>query len=503
MPVRRAIANGNWSNTATWFGGVVPTNGDTVAANGFTVACDVDITIGGVNNPSVNAGSFVSGQWYRITFVGTTNFTSIGASANAVGIVFNYNGGAQSGTGTATALATITTLAITAASAVAGGGFTITLAQQFTPDVRAGNTNCLTVTGSGSQSYGSQIVAGGGLPAAVGVTNSSTGDITFSNCLLLGGNGNLAFAINNISSGNITVNTGTFSGSNFVGNSSTGIATLNSCVTAVVGSGTGMINSGAGAIILTASTIVGSASGANMVQNTSTGYVGGDGCVISGGTGNGPAISSSGVGGLAFTNCTYNASATANAVSGGTTTNPNFLFGGSQYDHPNGVVAVNATRYRIGAASPLTQIRKAGDGVSQTITFFTPDFGVFGNPIAADVRSGVSYGGGSLVGTAAIPSAGSVALGIPVDATTGTAVLTAADVQTALTSQGLTTTRASNLDNLDAEVSSRMETFTYTAPDNASIAAIKASTDEKLDVAVSTRSTLTQPQVQSAIIPLL
>jgi hypothetical protein len=384
---------------------------------------------------------------------------------------FNGSGVTNSGTGTATALATITTLAIAAASAVAGGGFTITLAQQFTPDVRAGNTNCLTVTGSGSQSYGSQIVAGSGSSAAAGVTNSSTGDITFSNCLLLGGSGNLAFAINNISSGSITVNTGTFSGNNFVGNSSTGIVTLNSCITAVVGSGTGIVNSGAGAIIFTASTIVGSLSGANMVQNTSTGYVGGDGCVITGGTGNGPVISSSGVGGLAFTNCTYNASATANAVSGGLTTNPNFLFGGSQYDHPNGVVAVNATRYRIGAASPLTQYRKAGDGVSQTITLFTPDFNVFGNPPAADVRSGVSYGGGSLVGTAAIPSAGSVALGIPVDATTGTAVLTAADVQTALTSQGLTTTRASNLDNLDASISSR--------------------------------STLTAAQVQAAVIPIL
>ena len=471
MPVRRAIANGNWSNTATWFGGTLPTNGDTVVANGFTVACDVDITIGGTNNPSVNAGSFVNGQWYRITFVGTTNFTPIGASANAVGIVFQYNGGAQSGTGTATALATLTTNGIAAASAASGGGFTITLAQQFNPDVRSGTTNCLTITGSGSQTYGSQIVAGGSSTAAVGVTNSSTGDIAFSNCLLLGGNGNLAFAINNTSSGTITINTGTFSGYNFVGNSSTGTVTLNSCVTSVVGGGTGIINSGAGAIIFTASTIVGSTSGANMVQNTSTGYVGGDGCVISGGTGNGPTISSSGVGGLAFTNCTYNASATANAVSGGTTTNSNFLFGGSQYDHPNGVVAVNATRYRIGATSPLTQIRKAGDGVSQTITFFTPDFGVFGNPSAADVRSGVNYGGGSLTGTAAIPAAGSVALGVPVDATTGTAVLTAANVQTALTSQGLTTSRAANLDNLNA--------------------------------AVSSRSTLTASQVQAAVLPIL
>jgi hypothetical protein len=52
------------------------------------------------------------------------------------------------------------------------------------------------------------------------------------------------------------------------------------------------------------------------------------------------------------------------------------------------------------------------------------DNGSFGNPIAANVRSGVSYGGGNLTGTCAVPAAGSVALGVPVDATTGTAVLT-------------------------------------------------------------------------------
>jgi hypothetical protein len=38
-------------------------------------------------------------------------------------------------------------------------------------------------------------------------------------------------------------------------------------------------------------------------------------------------------------------------------------------------------------------------------------------------------------------------------------------------------TRAANLDNLDELISSRMATFTYTAPDNANITAIKAKTD--------------------------
>jgi len=49
-------------------------------------------------------------------------------------------------------------------------------------------------------------------------------------------------------------------------------------------------------------------------------------------------------------------------------------------------------------------------------------------PAATDVRLGVSYASGAQTGSCAVPSAGSVALGVPVDNTTGTAVLTPAAV---------------------------------------------------------------------------
>ena len=49
--------------------------------------------------------------------------------------------------------------------------------------------------------------------------------------------------------------------------------------------------------------------------------------------------------------------------------------------------------------------------------------------------------------------------------------------QEALTAQGYTSARAGNLDNLDATVSSRLAASSYVAPDNAGIAAIKAKTD--------------------------
>jgi hypothetical protein len=102
------------------------------------------------------------------------------------------------------------------------------------------------------------------------------------------------------------------------------------------------------------------------------------------------------------------------------------------FDGATGLVAVSCPRYRLGTIPSLMQHRFAVDGTSTFLTLYTADFGVFGNPVATDVRSGVSYGDGSLTGTCAVPPAGSVALGVPVDNTTGSAVLTAAAVQSAV-----------------------------------------------------------------------
>ena len=78
-------------------------------------------------------------------------------------------------------------------------------------------------------------------------------------------------------------------------------------------------------------------------------------------------------------------------------------------------------------------------------------------PAATDVRFGTSYASGALTGSAYIPAASSVSFGVPVDATTGTATLTAANVRAAL---GLASanmdTQLSVLSNLDTTVSSRL-----------------------------------------------
>jgi hypothetical protein len=50
MPLRGAIASGNWSNPAIWNGGVLPAAGDIVASNNFTVTIDVNINVDSITN---------------------------------------------------------------------------------------------------------------------------------------------------------------------------------------------------------------------------------------------------------------------------------------------------------------------------------------------------------------------------------------------------------------------------------------------------------------------
>jgi len=66
----------------------------------FNAATYADLTITGAEQ---TAGAFETGVVYVITAVGTTDFTTIGASANTIGVEFTASG-AGSGTGTATPL---------------------------------------------------------------------------------------------------------------------------------------------------------------------------------------------------------------------------------------------------------------------------------------------------------------------------------------------------------------------------------------------------------------
>jgi hypothetical protein len=96
-----------------------------------------------------------------------------------------------------------------------------------------------------------------------------------------------------------------------------------------------------------------------------------------------------------------------------------------------------------------------------------------GNPTPANVRSGTNYGASlELTGTLAVPNPANVLLGVSTDNTTGTFSTTpsaiAAQVRVEL---------ATELARIDAAISSRLASASYTAPANSDITDIKKNTD--------------------------
>jgi hypothetical protein len=82
--------------------------------------------------------------------------------------------------------------------------------------------------------------------------------------------------------------------------------------------------------------------------------------------------------------------------------------------------------------TPTTaKFRQGKHGSTTYSDFFTADNSL-GQAAITDVRFGTVYASGALTGVAYIPSASSVAFGVPVDNTTGTATLTAANVRAAI-----------------------------------------------------------------------
>ena len=67
MATRYAVADGNWSATATWDGGTLPGIGDDVYANGFTVIIDQDITVTKISTEVCPTTSIGGGQFRQLS----------------------------------------------------------------------------------------------------------------------------------------------------------------------------------------------------------------------------------------------------------------------------------------------------------------------------------------------------------------------------------------------------------------------------------------------------
>lgn len=299
-------------------------------------------------------------------------------------------------------------------SATAGGSFTLNNSVTLTASVFAGAANsCLSYSGNSPNSANivGAVTGGSGSSAAGAVAHAGTGTLNVT--------------------GNITGGTG----SQACGSRITGGGTMN-----VTGNVTGGSASAAHGVeaATTASTV--------NITGTVTGGSNGAAFGVAHGTTGTTAVTGTAVGGSAGAGVSVTAAGTITA----TRAKGNGFGNGS-----SGLsAAVGVSNSSQGSATRVYEIEYGDLGQSPTagpiiMLNDTSNVALFyrtsggkktlvdsaasaGHPAASNVRSGVVFANGNQTGTCAVPAAGSVALGVAVDNTTGTAVLTQANVETAL-----------------------------------------------------------------------
>jgi len=371
MALILSAATGNFNAGATWVGGIVPGAGDEArASTGHTITITANVTCTELSN--AGTGTYVINNGVTLT----ANVTNKSLSLSNL-------------------------LTFSAASPAIAN-----------------------IVGN---------ITGGSVTSAVGVVNTSTGTLTITGNALAVANG--GFAVNNTSTGivNITGNSTGGSVANSIGTQNAG-GTLTITGNALGGSNNtayGVNNSSNGTLNLIGTATGGSSSTAYGANNAGTGQLNITGTAIGGTVGAGANNASTG---------TLNAT---RAKGNG------FGIGSVGLSSAVGVSSVQAS------ITKVEQIEYGSLGQSPTsgptyLTSQLSNVAIFVNyptgsktlsdpnntaglsPAATDVRSGVIYNNGVNTGTCAVPAAASVAFGVPVDATTGTATLTAANVRAAI-----------------------------------------------------------------------
>jgi hypothetical protein len=359
-----AVKSGNWSDTTVWNTGSLPTSADDVFSNNFTVTIDQNINVLSLRNSS--ATGITAGGGYSIT-----------------------------------------------------GNFTIT-----SPNLIKSTPTLITYSGTGTININASVI------------NQSEQQNGYLN---ITSNGNVNWV------GNIT---------NFIGNNSrhvinksgTGKLTFTGDISTTTISNNAVIFVNAGDFEMTGNITIASASFTFVSAGVffqSTGN-----CIITGTLTNNSTATGGSTGSM--TTCVSFSSSVSsyfkhigsminNSVSGVCLDSRNGgainLLTGPFVCSSNGIVPFFVLRmhYQITSGSYYEFRDSSTNGAlppsaaAPATRLVSPDT-VVDAPIPANVRDGVSYALNTLTGTLKVPAAGSVALGVPVDNTTGTAVLTPAAV---------------------------------------------------------------------------
>lgn len=365
---RYAVANGNWSNVATWDGGTMPQAADSVCANGYTVTIDQDVTV-----------------------------------------------------------VLITTAAL--GSGAAGGGFSISAARIINASIVAGTTTCLTLGHASGTVTINGSITGGSATSAFGVRNNGSGAITVTGNVTGGSSGNTPYGIYNSSAGTITI-VGNVSGGTAYG--AQGLYNINGHVTItgnVSAGGTSLcygcqFDPVAKTLTITGNVTGGSDASAHGIYVTNTGTVVITGNVLAGTLGSGIlcatacniTITGAAIGNGHGPGSTGTGTAFAVIAAQGTIVNVGTLQCGSR-----GAWPISGPCYVSDLNAATCKVYKSDLTNATLVSALSTN----NPPAVSDVRFGVAYTtGGGLVGTCNVPAAASVLYGVPVDATTGTAQVT-------------------------------------------------------------------------------
>ena len=302
------------------------------------------------------------------------------------------------------------------------------------------NVTCTELSNAGTGTY----VLNSGVTLTANVTAKSTTNpsfvVTFASATpssatingnITAGTSNTSVAVRNNSSGTLTINGNATGGSTTncvaIQNASTGILVFNGNVTGGSNAtASGIENSSTGTVTVTNGTISGGSLGYG-IWNFSIGTCTITGtCTASGGAG----IQNNSTGAVTITG-TLTPTTTVHALQCANTTGANITLSGSLIYASNGFAPTNCLKFLMNPTPITAKVRFAKNGSTTYSDFFTADNNL-GQAAITDVRFGTVYASGALTGVAYIPVAGSVALGVPVDATTGTATLTAANVRAAI-----------------------------------------------------------------------
>ena len=449
MANRYAVATGNWSSTATWDGGTLPTAGDFVCANNFTVTIDQDINVGrlttAAQSPAVAGGGFTVSTTRTITLTdtqaiiaGTTNtLTYSGASGTT--LTLNCGASGQLVRSTTSAISCVvvssngtmnaTGLIAQSTSAVASSGISITGANAivtFTGNIvkSTGNTSrgiitsavcTLTVVGDVESGSGND---------GIGINFGSTGTLNITGNLTLSTNvanrcsavfltGGASTTTCNIT-GNITGTSANSSNTNAT--LVIGGANTNTYITGNITGGSATGTSGPWAVY--AGNLPAGGSGLttyiNIVGSVTAGYTG-------------PALHSTG-------------NSAINLMTGPFICNNYGMF-----------PILVARMHYIKTSTSYIEFRDSSTNgaippgaIAPTASMYDPST-IANAPTANNVRSGAVYALGSQTGTLVVPSSASVASGVVFDnGTVGTAVLTSDAVTTAVWNQLVANLTGSN-----------------------------------------------------------